>query len=185
MLKSRRVVGRKRSGCSAKALKVKGAMRYGYVSIEGWIALAFWLVLVMCFVSTGGKPPRKELEPVIGFFALGALILTRRWAKNRAWLARTKLRSQAWYDGRNETRQRRQRFGRVLKSRSKALDWAGWFHWRHGQPIFARGKHADHLLRDVAQNDRSYLEWMMRQDLPADTESIVRSALEGKFPCRK
>jgi hypothetical protein len=32
-------------------------VRYGYVSIEGWLALACWTATLVLVVSTGGKAP--------------------------------------------------------------------------------------------------------------------------------
>ena len=37
-------------------------------------------------------------------------------------------------------------------------------------------------LRDVAEKDRSYFEWMLREQIPADTDRIVRDVLTGKLP---
>jgi hypothetical protein len=42
----------------------------------------------------------------IGIFGLAAIVLTARWAKNRFWLARTRLRSEAWYEGRAKARRK-------------------------------------------------------------------------------
>src|SRR5438093_13345395 len=159
-------------------------MRYGYISLEGWVALACCGVLAGCLIAAGGQPPSKNLEPVIGIFGLGALILTTRWLKNRLWLARTSLRSQAWYDGRQRASRARRRGGRLRSPKAHTLDWAGWFHWKQDQVAFSRGKHKGHLLRDVAEKDRSYLEWMLREQIPADTDRIVRDALTGKLPMR-
>jgi hypothetical protein len=123
-------------------------MRYGYVSVEGWAALACWAVVLILLVSTGGKPPceavssgntrhhdaHQQARPVhrggdvgsgpgraaasqqsvppcssvpflaAGIFGLAALVLSARWMKNRFWLARTRLRSEAWYEGRATAR---------------------------------------------------------------------------------
>jgi|SRR5579863_179794 len=56
------------------------------------------------------------------------------------------------------------------------------FEWRHGQAAFAFGKHQGRLLKDVAEEDPEYLEWMLGLDFPTDAKKIVRQALAGKFP---
>lgn len=81
-------------------------MRYGYVSIEGWLALACWTATLVLVVSTGGKAPGDGLGTAIGISGLAAVIFTARWIRNRVWLARTRLRSEAWYQGRAEARRK-------------------------------------------------------------------------------
>lgn len=59
------------------------------------------------------------------------------------------------------------------------VDEGGWFERRHGKPAFARGKHRGRVLSEVARKDRGYLEWMLGlDDLPKDTQGLVRRALE-------
>jgi DNA polymerase-3 subunit epsilon len=65
------------------------------------------------------------------------------------------------------------------------LDSGRKFEWRHGQAAFAFGRYGGQLLKDVAQTDRGYLEWMLRTEFPADTLGIASDALNGKFPKRR
>ena len=59
------------------------------------------------------------------------------------------------------------------------------FEWRNGQAAFAFGnKHRGRFLKDVAENDAEYLQWMLGTDFSPDTKQIVTNALNGKFPSR-
>lgn len=119
-------------------------MRYGYVSIEGWAALACWVITAVLFaaalvshpaqvatpeakqrapatvrrkpsqassprprtVSDVTGPLGDPLQLAAGGLALAGIILTVHWSKNRLRLARTKLRAEAWAEGRAEARRR-------------------------------------------------------------------------------
>jgi DNA polymerase III subunit epsilon len=63
-----------------------------------------------------------------------------------------------------------------------AADASGKFLWRSGELVLAFGKHQGRLLRDVAREHRDYLEWMLKQDFPADARRIVEGALRGEPP---
>jgi DNA polymerase-3 subunit epsilon len=43
--------------------------------------------------------------------------------------------------------------------------------------VFNFGKHAGSTLENVADTDRSYLEWMLTQDFLDDVRSLVRRTL--------
>ena len=43
---------------------------------------------------------------------------------------------------------------------------------------------AGYEVEEVAREHRDYLEWMLRQDFPADARRIVEGALRGEFPDR-
>ena len=58
------------------------------------------------------------------------------------------------------------------------------FEWRYGQAAFAFGPCRGLLLKDVATDNRSFLDWILRKDFSEETKRIVRDALEGKFPAR-
>ncbi len=58
------------------------------------------------------------------------------------------------------------------------------FEWRYGQAAFAFGPCRGLLLKDVATDNRSFLDWILKKDFSEETKRIVRDALEGKFPAR-
>jgi DNA polymerase-3 subunit epsilon len=67
-------------------------------------------------------------------------------------------------------------------ARGAAADVSGKFLWRSGEVVLAFGKHQGRSLRDVAREHRDYLEWMLKQDFPADARRIVEGALRGELP---
>jgi DNA polymerase-3 subunit epsilon len=62
------------------------------------------------------------------------------------------------------------------------VDSGGKFKWVNCEAVFTFGPHQGRKLRDIAQTEKSFLQWMMRKDFPRDTIEIVKNALEGKFP---
>ena len=57
------------------------------------------------------------------------------------------------------------------------------FRWEGKEVVVAFGKkHNGHALREVVEQDRGFLEWMMRSDFSPMTKEIVRGALEGRYP---
>lgn len=63
------------------------------------------------------------------------------------------------------------------------VDEQGKFVWRGGRAVVAFGKHAGTPLEEFVHHDPGFLEWMLRNDFPADTKAIIRAALhEGTFP---
>lgn len=57
------------------------------------------------------------------------------------------------------------------------------FRWEGSEAVVAFGKkHNGHALQDVAQQDRGFLEWMIRSDFPSMTKKIARDALKGQYP---
>ena len=67
-------------------------------------------------------------------------------------------------------------------SRPGAADRSGKFVWKGGEVVFAFGKHAGRPLRAIAQERRDYLEWILRNDFPADARALVEAALRGTLP---
>jgi DNA polymerase-3 subunit epsilon len=67
------------------------------------------------------------------------------------------------------------------------VDADGKFVWRAGQAAFGfGGKHKGKLLKDVAREDPSYLDWMVNKgSFPPAVVAICRDALKGKFPEKK
>lgn len=72
----------------------------------------------------------------------------------------------------------------VRADAERFLDADGKFEWRFGEPAFTFGKHAGHSLREVSENDRGYLHWMIKQRFDPSTDQIVREALAGIIPRR-
>lgn len=66
-----------------------------------------------------------------------------------------------------------------------ALDCAGKFVMKQGKPTFTFGKHVGRSIDEVANMDRSFLEWMLGKDFAADTKQMCRDALAGKWRARR
>ena len=64
------------------------------------------------------------------------------------------------------------------------IDADGKLIWRNGVASVAFGAQAGSSLVDLAANDRSFLEWVLRKDFSEEVKAIVRDALEGRFPVR-
>ena len=62
------------------------------------------------------------------------------------------------------------------------VDRIGRLKWQDGEIVlnFSRKKGA--LLRDLIENDRSFVKWILRSDFPADMREIVARAVEGEWP---
>jgi len=60
------------------------------------------------------------------------------------------------------------------------MDSGRWFEARGGEPHFARGKHSGRALREVAETDSDYLDWMLGEDVPEDTALMVALALRSR-----
>ena len=56
--------------------------------------------------------------------------------------------------------------------------------WRDDVATVAFGAQAGTSLADLAANDRSFLEWVLRKDFSDEVKAIVRDALDGRFPVR-
>jgi DNA polymerase-3 subunit epsilon len=61
------------------------------------------------------------------------------------------------------------------------LDQDGKVAWVGDVACIGFGKWAG---RPLSQVDPGYLSWMLKQDFPADTKSIIAAALRGQFPRR-
>lgn len=64
------------------------------------------------------------------------------------------------------------------------IDAEGKLVWRDGVASVAFGAQAGTSLADLAANDRSFLEWVLRKNFSDEVKAIVRDALEGRFPVR-
>ena len=64
------------------------------------------------------------------------------------------------------------------------IDVDGKLVWRDGAATVAFGAQAGTSLADLAANDRSFLEWVLRKDFTDEVKAIVKDALAGRFPVR-
>jgi len=64
--------------------------------------------------------------------------------------------------------------------KSRYLDSGRWFEARDGKPHFVRGKHRGRSLREVANLEPDYLDWMLDSDLPVDTAELVNQILRKR-----
>lgn len=64
--------------------------------------------------------------------------------------------------------------------RTRKLEWND-----AGQAVFTFGKHGGKTLQEVARLAPDYLEWMLGKDFSAELLTILREALDGRFPEKK
>ncbi len=62
------------------------------------------------------------------------------------------------------------------------IDSTGKFKWNGKEPVVGFGKNTGLLLRQIAVENPSFLQWMIRADFPDDAKQIARDAIGGKFP---
>lgn len=65
-----------------------------------------------------------------------------------------------------------------------AVDHSGKFVWSEGEVVLGFGRHRGRTLRHMVENDRGYLEWIVRSDFPEDARRIAREALNGVYPVK-
>ncbi len=61
------------------------------------------------------------------------------------------------------------------------LDQDGKVKWVGDVAVINFGKYAGVPLQQI---DAGFFDWMLRQDFPADTKSIIADARRGRFPRR-
>ena len=64
------------------------------------------------------------------------------------------------------------------------IDADGKLVWRDGIATVTFGAQAGSSLADLASNDRTFLEWVLRKDFSDEVKAIVEEALAGRFPVR-
>ena len=64
------------------------------------------------------------------------------------------------------------------------IDADGKLIWQDDVATVTFGEQAGTSLVELAANDRSFLEWVLRKDFSDEVKSVVREALEGRFPVR-
>ena len=65
------------------------------------------------------------------------------------------------------------------------IDAEGKFIWVGGKATLDFSKNKGRTLKDMAKNDRGFLEWMLGLDFDATTTRVARRALNGEFPVRE
>jgi DNA polymerase III subunit epsilon len=63
-----------------------------------------------------------------------------------------------------------------------AVDRYGKFVLREGEVTFAFGRNRGKPLRDVAESDPDYLNWLLTCDFAPDARSLIEGALRGELP---
>ena len=66
----------------------------------------------------------------------------------------------------------------------KWVDQTGKFKWDGDEAVINFGKNQGRKLREMAQFEKSFLDWMLRSDFPRDTQAIAKNALAGKYPAK-
>ena len=64
------------------------------------------------------------------------------------------------------------------------IDADGRLVWHEGVATVTFGAQAGTSLVELAAGDRDFLEWVLRKDFSDEVKTIVRDALEGRFPVR-
>ena len=64
------------------------------------------------------------------------------------------------------------------------IDADGKLIWHDGVATVTFGAQAGTPLAELAASDRDFLEWVLRKDFSDEVKTIVRDALEGRFPVR-
>ena len=62
------------------------------------------------------------------------------------------------------------------------IDAQGRIVWRDGTAIVTFGPRAGTSLAELSVSDREFLEWVLRKDFADDVKTLVRDALDGRFP---
>ena len=58
------------------------------------------------------------------------------------------------------------------------------FEWRYNEATIAFGKNRGRSLKETAEQDPGFLEWMLRSDFGPETKEIAENALKGTYPKR-
>ncbi len=61
-------------------------------------------------------------------------------------------------------------------------DRTGKLKWQNGEIVVNFGRNAGTLLRELVAREPRFIEWLLRNDFPADTREIVQNASQGKWP---
>lgn len=67
--------------------------------------------------------------------------------------------------------------------RSEYFDRERKFSWWNGELYPTFGKHGRKKhVRDIAKDDREYLEWVLTKDFSGEIKAMIKGALDGRFP---
>ncbi len=66
-----------------------------------------------------------------------------------------------------------------------AVDRDGKLRWCENEVVIAFGQKSGITLRDIAENEPSYLNWMLKKDFSLEVKTIVKRAMAGQFPSRR
>ena len=58
------------------------------------------------------------------------------------------------------------------------------FRWWGGELYITFGKHNGKSMRQIAKDDRAYLEWILGADFSAQIKSMIKSVLNGEHPVK-
>ncbi len=64
------------------------------------------------------------------------------------------------------------------------FDSEGKFYWKDEQLHFSFSKHRHRSLVEIAEQDPTFLEWILDKDFSEEIKMIIKDALKGKFPAR-
>lgn len=62
------------------------------------------------------------------------------------------------------------------------VDRAGKLKWVDGEMVINFGKNQGQKVRDLVKKDPGFLKWMVRNDFPKETTTLIENALKGEFP---
>jgi len=62
------------------------------------------------------------------------------------------------------------------------VDRTGKLKWAKGEVVINFGKKQGISLRDLINNEKSFIKWMLNSDFPRDTKEILENALQDKWP---
>ncbi len=62
------------------------------------------------------------------------------------------------------------------------VDRQGRLVWQNGEVALNFGRKKGMRLRDLAEQDQGFCNWILRSDFPQDTRQIVQDAMDGTFP---
>lgn len=65
------------------------------------------------------------------------------------------------------------------------VDPEGKLYWKHGEATLNFSDHAGRSLREMAEKERGFLEWVLKKDFSDRFKATVRDALDGKYPVRE
>lgn len=66
--------------------------------------------------------------------------------------------------------------------RENCLDPEGKIKWSGDEAVIGFGKKSGRTLRDLCEEDRQYLKWILNNNFSLAVKRIVKDALNGKFP---